>query len=137
MATRNKIFQPNEIYFLTFTTDKYANLVYKWFDYMKDHYGNRIYGYVIMPNHIHVLLKVTHHSPPVSKLIQNAKRFLAYQIVDYLQEERDSLQSLDRRLQRGRKRGSLQSADARLQRGRSADARLQRGRSADARLQRG
>jgi len=96
MATRNKIFLSGEVYFLTFTildwkpiftSDKYANLIYKWFDYMKENYNNKIHGYAIMPNHVHVLLKATDKSPQVPKLIQNAKRFLAYEIVKYLEEE--------------------------------------------------
>ena len=96
MAIRNKIFIPNEIYFITFTilgwrkvftNDKYCGLVYKWFDYIKEKYGNKIHGYAIMPNHIHCLIYITDKSPKVSKLIQNAKRFLAYQIVEYLKED--------------------------------------------------
>ncbi|MBU1684125.1 transposase [Patescibacteria group bacterium] len=96
MAVRNKIFIPNEIYFITFTilgwkkvftNDKYCSLVYKWFDYLKEYYNNKIYGYVIMPNHIHVLIKITDQSPVLSTVIQNAKRFLAYQIITFLQED--------------------------------------------------
>lgn len=98
MATRHKIFLPEEIYFLTFTIldwksifweDKYFNLIYKWFDYMKDKYDNRIHAYVIMPNHIHLLLKVSNQSRPAPKLIQNAKRFLAYEIVKYLKDDQN------------------------------------------------
>lgn len=96
MATRYKIFLPNEIYFITFTIlgwrnifieDKYIDLVYRWFDYMKENYGNKIHGYVIMPNHIHVLLKVSCQSRTVPKLVQNAKRFLAYDIVKQLEND--------------------------------------------------
>lgn len=122
MATKNKLFQSNEIYFLTFTildwqpvftSDKYANLIYKWFDYMKDNYGNKVYGYVIMPNHVHLLLKVTERSPLPPRLIQNAKRFLAYQIVAYL--ERQSLQSFPRNCNeaRGEHRGEPLQSSAR------------------------
>lgn len=96
MAIRNKIFIPDEIYFLTFTilgwrniftNDKYCGLVYKWFDYMKEKYENRIYGYAIMPNHLHNIIKITGKSPKLSVLVQNAKRFLAYQIVELLKED--------------------------------------------------
>ncbi len=37
-----------------------------------------------MPNHLHLLLYISKHSPDVSTLIQNAKRFQAYEIIDYL-----------------------------------------------------
>jgi len=98
MAVRDKTeFQAEQIYFITFTIcewqhvfieEKYCDLIYKWFDYQKKEYGNKIHGYVIMPNHFHGLIFVSEQSPPLSKLIQNAKRFLAYQIVKYLQEDK-------------------------------------------------
>jgi len=94
MAVRNKTdFIANEIYYLTFTildwqhvftSNKYCQLVYKWFDYAKSKYNNKIHGYVIMPNHIHVLMYISNKSPRISGLIQNAKRFMAYAISDYL-----------------------------------------------------
>jgi len=69
------------------TDEKYFNLVYKWFDYMKNHYGNKNHGYVIMPNHMDSLVYISEYSPDVSKLIQNAKSFQTYEIVDYLEED--------------------------------------------------
>jgi putative transposase len=98
MAVREKIILSNEIYFITFTilgwnkifiNDKYINLVYKWFDYIKENYKNKIYGYVIMPNHVHSLIYITDKSPELPALIQNAKRFLAYQVVDLLEEDKN------------------------------------------------
>jgi len=68
--------------------DKYYSLVYKWFDYMEDKYDNRVCGYVIMPNHLHLLLKITDKSPTLPTLIQNAKRFLAYSIIKLLKEDK-------------------------------------------------
>ena len=96
MATRVRDFTPDRIYFITYTiykwisifkTEKYFDLIYDWFDYMKKHYGNKIHGYVIMPNHLHLLLYISEHSPDVSKLVQNAKRFQAYGILKYLEED--------------------------------------------------
>jgi len=90
MAVRNKTdFIANEIYYITFTildwqhvftSNKYCQLVCKWFDYAKNKYDNRIHGYVIMPNHIHVLMYISNKSPRISGLIQNAKRFMVYAI---------------------------------------------------------
>jgi len=98
MAVRFKSkFIPNETYFITFTilgwksifiSDKYINLVYKWFDYMKENYQNKIQGYVIMPNHIHFLIFISNKSPNIEKLMRNAKRFLAYQIVALFREDK-------------------------------------------------
>jgi putative transposase len=99
MAVREKIFLPNELYFITFTIlgwkkifteDKYANLVYKWFDYMKEKYENKIFAYVIMPNHIHLIILLGAKSPKLSTLMQNAKRFMAYGIVDLLKEDNET-----------------------------------------------
>ena len=96
MATRKKTFSPENIYFITytilnwkhvFTSEKYFDLVYKWFDYMKKEYDNKIHGYVIMPNHLHLLLYISEFSPVLSKLVQNRKRFQAYDIIDYLTED--------------------------------------------------
>lgn len=97
MAVRNKTtFIPNSIYFITFTIsewqnvfteDKYINLAYKWFDYAKEKYKNKIHAYVIMPNHIHILIYISDLSPAISKLIQNAKRFMAYGLVQLLQQD--------------------------------------------------
>ena len=97
MAIRRKTFIPNEIYYVTFTilgwqkifiNDKYCNLVYKWFDYIKINYCNKVHGYVIMPNHIHALLYISEKSPKLSTLIMNAKRFLAYQIIELLKQDK-------------------------------------------------
>jgi len=98
MAVRyNKINLPNELYFVTFTiagwkhifiNNRYCNLIYKWFDYLRSDYENQIYGYVIMPNHVHILIQLSEKSPLLPKLIQNAKRFLAYDIVRLLKEDK-------------------------------------------------
>ena len=101
MAVRNKTpFMPNEIYFITFTilgwkhvftSDKYCDLVYKWFNYMKDKYDNKIYGYVIMPNHVHLFLYVSGKSPKLPSLIFSAKKFLAFGIRDLLENRQNPL----------------------------------------------
>lgn len=95
-VSRKTEYVAENIYFITFTIcewqriftkEKYFNLVYKWFDYQKENYNNKIHGYVIMPNHFHGLLFLSNKSPEIGKLIQNAKRFLAYEIVKLLKED--------------------------------------------------
>ena len=98
MAVRlNKNSIPDEIYFLTFTindwqnifvNDEYCSFVYKWFDYVRQKYDNKIHSYAIMPNHIHVLMTISPKSPNLTILIMNAKRFMAKSIVNKLQEEK-------------------------------------------------
>ena len=96
MAIRHKTeFSSDNVYFITFTicdwqnvftNDEYCKLVYKWFNYAKEEYGNKVHAYVIMPNHIHILMYISNKSPEISKLIQNAKRFLAYGIIALLKK---------------------------------------------------
>jgi len=59
--------------------------VYKWFDYLKteDHYST---VYVIMPNHLHVILYFPEAGFNLNKIIGNAKRFIAYEIIKRLEE---------------------------------------------------
>lgn len=42
-----------------------------------------------MPNYVHVLLKITDKSPELPSLIQNAKRFLAYDIIKLLEGDKN------------------------------------------------
>jgi len=95
MVTRAVDFTPDRNYFITYTifrrisilrTENYFDLIYDWFDYMKTHYDNKIHGYIIKPNHLHLLLSISEYSPDVSRLVQNAKRFQVYSIVKYPEE---------------------------------------------------
>ena len=67
MAARAGDFTPDRIYFITYTifrrisifrTVNYFDLIYDWFDYMKTHYENKIHGYIIMPNYLHLLIHI-------------------------------------------------------------------------------
>lgn len=40
-----------------------------------------------MPNHFHGLFYISEKSPPLNELIQNGKRFLAYGVIKYLEED--------------------------------------------------
>lgn len=80
------------IYFVTFTCHNWLplielsnsyGLVYKWFDYLKSK-GHYIVGYVVMPNHLHVIIAFTQSTQSVNTQIGNGKRFLAYGIVQQL-----------------------------------------------------
>ncbi len=84
----------NEIYFCTVTCYKWLplfeetktyNSVYRWFNHLKQD-GCLVLGYVIMPNHFHVLLYPTHTGTSLDKLIGEGKRFMAYDIVDALKK---------------------------------------------------
>lgn len=92
MSTHTFHSEINEIYFCTITCYKWLPLfeesdgydsAYNWFDYLKRN-DCQVLGYVIMPNHMHVLLYQTNPKMSLNKLIANGKRFMAYDIVSRL-----------------------------------------------------
>jgi REP element-mobilizing transposase RayT len=62
--------------------------VYKWFDHVN---SNNIYvlGYVIMPNHMHVLLYFPKMEKPLNTMVGNCKRFMAYEIIKRLEKSKE------------------------------------------------
>lgn len=58
-------------------------MVYKWFDYLKE-LGYATTAYVIMPNHVHTIHYFPEPGFNLNKIIGNAKRFIAYEIVKRL-----------------------------------------------------
>ncbi|HWJ91227.1 MAG TPA: hypothetical protein VNR87_08930 [Flavisolibacter sp.] len=88
----------NSFFFVTFTCFKWFPLfklanaydtVYKWFDHLFQH-SRYVTGYVIMPNHLHVLLYFPKMSTSLNMVIGNAKRFMAYEIIKRLEEEKQN-----------------------------------------------
>ena len=99
MAVRTQHEQEaNSIYFVTFTcyqwlplfqqTNSY-DLVYKWFDYLHIQ-DTRVTGYVIMPNHVHIMLYFPEMKKPLNTVIGNGKRFMAYEIIKRLEASNES-----------------------------------------------
>jgi hypothetical protein len=60
--------------------------VYRWFGRLKKD-GCLVCGYVIMPNHLHVLLYLSHSGTSLNKLVAEGKRFMAYDIVSGLKKK--------------------------------------------------
>ena len=88
------ITQKAGIYFITFTCHDWLPLielsdgykaVYRFFEVLKEK-GHTVTGYVIMPNHIHMLLQYTGKEKNMNMLIGNGKRFMAYDMLKKLQE---------------------------------------------------
>lgn len=106
------------IYFITFTCFNWLHLfnvsnsydlVYNWFDVLSSK-GHWITGYVIMPNHIHLLLYYSGEGKSLNTIIGNGKRFMAYEIVDRLKDlkEFELLRTLNKAVeQKDRIRGKL------------------------------
>lgn len=97
MAIKTTQYEKDTIYFCTFTcynklplfekTDFYEE-IYKWFNYLHDRLIE-ICAFVIMPNHIHIMLFVPENAPTLNKIIGNGKRFMAYEIIKKLKEKND------------------------------------------------
>jgi len=82
------------IYFITFTCHKWINLIditksydliYKWFDVLRQQ-RHFIVGYVIMPNHVHVILAFRSSSKRINKIVGDGKRFIGYETVSRLKD---------------------------------------------------
>ena len=93
MAVKYKHSEEFTTYFVTFTCNKWISLfettksydiVYNWFNILRND-GIDIIGYVIMPNHVHVIVHFPSPSYNLNKIMGNAKRFMAYEIVNRLE----------------------------------------------------
>lgn len=82
------------MYFCTFTCYKWLHLfeiingydlVYKWFDVLKSN-GHEVTGFVVMPNHLHVILYFPATGYRLNQIISNAKRFMAYEMIKRLEK---------------------------------------------------
>ena len=94
MAVKRTHKEVNTSYFFTFTCFKWLPLfektdlfddICKWFDLLKKE-ENFILGYVIMPDHLHALIKLSSHSRTINRLIAEGKRFRAYEIIKRLKK---------------------------------------------------
>ena len=89
----------DSIYYITFTCYKWKHLfrislaydaVYKWFDKLHEK-GISVFSYVIMPNHIQVIVHFPTMPKSLNTLIGNGKRFLAYDIINGLEKNKEFL----------------------------------------------
>ena len=89
MTVRKEIPHHHGLYFITFTCCRWIPLiaeadayyaVYKWFDYLKAQ-GHYIIAYVIMPNHLHLLLAFYKHARKIDQY-HYRKRQAVYGIRD-------------------------------------------------------
>ena len=95
MTVRKNQSYSSGTYFITFTCYNWLPLieiadaydeVYKQFTILRSE-GHEINGYVIMPNHVHLLIRfntMDEHEGYINKRIGNMKRFLAYAIIEKL-----------------------------------------------------
>ena len=84
-------------FFITFTCYKWMSLidkvngydiVYKWFDYLKAQ-GHFVNAFVIMPNHVHVIISFIETEQSINNIVGNGKRFMAYDTIKRLKENNE------------------------------------------------
>ena len=94
MSIKRSQTETGQTYFCTFTclhwlplfelTNSYDR-VYKFFSVLIEK-GHQVEEFVIMPNHLHVLLYVGNEETTINTLLSNGKRFLAYEMVNRLEK---------------------------------------------------
>jgi REP element-mobilizing transposase RayT len=86
--------EKEQTYSCTFTCLDWLNLfeitdlydeIYKWFNILIQD-NHQICGFVIMPNHLHMLIHLAEDKNTINTILGNGKRFLAYEVVKRLEE---------------------------------------------------
>ncbi|MBD3360099.1 MAG: hypothetical protein GF365_05345 [Candidatus Buchananbacteria bacterium] len=97
--------QPGDIHFVTFRTfnnkayfkdEKCCQLFLANLDFYREKWALKIYGYCLMPDHVHFLIYFDLEKYPdltISRVVQNIKSYSARNIIDYY-KKRGSQESL-------------------------------------------
>ena len=97
MTVRTNYNHTPGLYFITFTCFNWLPLfektnaydtIYKWFQSLREKKIS-VTAYVIMPNHLHCILFLPNESYSLNTIISNAKRFMAYEIINRLKDNND------------------------------------------------
>ena len=105
VKTNHDIF--DRTWFVTFTCFKWISLfeicnsydlIYNWLQFIRDKEQADTLGFVIMPNHVHLLLQLKPIEINLNTMMSNAKRFMAYELIKRLEEkeQKDLLNRLSR-----------------------------------------
>jgi len=95
MSDKYKIFDGDEVYFVTFTItdwidvladDKYKMIIIDSVRYCQTNKGLVVYGYCIMPNHVHMIIQATHQFT-LSEVLRDLKKFTANTIIKKLTDD--------------------------------------------------
>ncbi len=106
MSARTQHGSEPTLYYITFTCynwlylfsiTKGYDLIYEWFDHLKDTAQIKVTAFVIMPNHVHAILFFPTDNYNLTTIISNAKRFSAYKIINRLRQSNENkiLQQLE------------------------------------------
>jgi putative transposase len=89
----------NQYWFITFTCYNWIpifqitrsyNIVYNWFNHLRQSGKGETAAFVIMPNHVHAIIYVHDFNTDLNKLLGNGKRFMAYQMIRALEEQQQT-----------------------------------------------
>ena len=94
MSDKYKIFDGDEVYFVTFTIVEWIKVLaddsckYLIIDAIKYYQANKgliVYGYCIMPNHVHMIIQAVGEFT-ISEILRDLKKFTARAIVNKLEQ---------------------------------------------------
>ena len=97
MSKAYQIHNQSSVYFLTFqvvgwvdifTRQCYRDLVIESLDYSRKHKGLKLHAYVIMTNHIHLI--VSHKNEELSNWVRDFKKYIAKEIFKMIREVNES-----------------------------------------------
>ena len=97
MSTGYQIYDQYGLYFLTFTVvdwvdifsrKSYRDIVLDSMRYCVEHKGLKVYGYVIMTNHVHLM--ISSNNGNLSGTVRDLKKFTAYKILETIKNEPES-----------------------------------------------
>jgi putative transposase len=83
MSDKYKIFKGDDAYFVTFTIvdwikvlveDSYKHLILNAIKFYQKNKGLVVYGYCIMPNHVHMIVQATGDNT-ISEILRDLKKF--------------------------------------------------------------
>ncbi|MBK7172343.1 MAG: transposase [Bacteroidales bacterium] len=96
MSDKYKIFDGDEAYFVTFTIvdwikvladDSYKLLIIDAIKFYQTNKGLVVYGYCIMPNHVHMIIQAVGKFS-ISEILRDLKKFTARAIVNKLEQDK-------------------------------------------------
>jgi REP element-mobilizing transposase RayT len=98
MSQGYQIYDQNKLYYLTFqivqwidvfTRNEYKQIIVNSFDYCRQHKGLELYAYVIMTNHLHLIVRAKEPFH-LSDIIRDFKKFTANQLLPLMQQPTES-----------------------------------------------
>jgi len=74
-----------------FTKDKYCDILIKNFKYYQRKYEFIILGYVIMPNHLHWIIKTEPAKGSISDIMRDIKKYTAWELLELLEKDKPAI----------------------------------------------